>query len=97
VTNIMALDQPNRHLADELADVRSELRRLEDREKELRAYLLEHPEDRAGVEYVASVRSCSRSRVDLKALADEIGASLMERFTAYRTALIVRLRERDGG
>jgi hypothetical protein len=42
----------------------------------LRAYLLEHPSDRTGEEYVAAVGSQSRKRVDLKALADEIGASV---------------------
>jgi hypothetical protein len=36
----------------ELADIRSELRRLEDREEERRACLLDHPEDRKGDEYV---------------------------------------------
>ena len=33
--------QANRHPADELYDVRSEIRRLEDRERELRSYLFE--------------------------------------------------------
>jgi hypothetical protein len=42
----------------------------------LRAYLLEHPSDRTGEEHVAVVGSQSRKRVDLKALADEIGASV---------------------
>jgi hypothetical protein len=36
------------HPADELADVRSEIERLEAREAELRSYLLQHPDDRAG-------------------------------------------------
>jgi hypothetical protein len=36
----------NRHPADRLADVRSEIKRLEEEEAKLRAYLLEHPQDR---------------------------------------------------
>jgi len=36
----------NRHPADRLADVRSEIKRLEAEETELRSYLLEHPSDR---------------------------------------------------
>jgi hypothetical protein len=66
----------NRHPADRLADVRSEIKRLEVEEEGLRAYLLEHPSDRTGEERVGVVGSQSRKRVDLKALADEIGASV---------------------
>jgi hypothetical protein len=38
----------NRHPADELADTRAEIRRLEGREQELRTYLLEHPHEPGG-------------------------------------------------
>jgi hypothetical protein len=34
-------------------------------------------------------------RLDLKRLADEIGASLLARFTNFTTSLVVRLREKD--
>jgi hypothetical protein len=51
-----------------LADVRQEIRRLEEEEVKLRAYLLEHPEDRTGEEHIAVIGSQSRRRVDLKAL-----------------------------
>jgi DNA-binding MurR/RpiR family transcriptional regulator len=63
----------NRHPVDELADIRSEIKRLTVREEELRRYLLEHPNDREGDDYVVSIASQSRKRVDLKRLADEIG------------------------
>jgi hypothetical protein len=36
-----------------LADVRSEIHRFEAEEEELRAYLLEHPNDREDVEHIA--------------------------------------------
>jgi hypothetical protein len=52
---------------------------LEEREQELRAYLLEHPDDRIGTEHVAAISEQQRKRVNLKALADEIGASLLAR------------------
>jgi hypothetical protein len=58
---------------------------------------LEHPEDREGVDYTVSIASQSRKRVDLKALADEIGASQLQRFTSYTSFLAVRLRERSQG
>ena len=38
----------NRQPADRLADVRSEIKRLEAEETELRSYLFEHPSDRTG-------------------------------------------------
>ena len=87
----------NRHPADRLADIRSEIRQLEAEEEQLRAYLLEHPQDRTGQEYTAIVGSQSRKRVDLKALADEIGASVLARFTTLRSMMVVRLRELSGG
>ena len=68
-------DLLNRHAADCLADVRFEIKRLEAEEEGLRAYLLEHP-NRTREEHVGVVGSQSRKRVDLKALADEIGASV---------------------
>jgi len=84
----------NRHPADRLADVRSEIKRLEAEEAKLRAYLLEHPHDRIGEEHIAVIGSQSRKRVDLKGLADEIGASLLQRFTSFRSATVVRLQQR---
>jgi hypothetical protein len=91
----MGAGMQNRHPADELSDVRSEIKRLEDREEELRAYLLEHPNDRKGVDYEVLIGTQQRKRVDLRALADEIGASLLARFTRYISVAIVKLRERE--
>jgi hypothetical protein len=85
----------NRHPVDQLADVRSEIKRLEAEEVKLRTYLLEHPQDRAGEEHVAVIGSQSRKRVDLKALADEVGASILARFTTFGTAMVVRLQQRE--
>ena len=71
----------NRHPADRLADapgLRS--RDWRPKRRKLRAYLLEHPHDRIGEEHIAVIGSQSRKRVDLKGLADEVGASLLQRF-----------------
>jgi hypothetical protein len=89
------LTTPNRHPVDELFDTRAEIRRLREREDELRAYLLEHPDDREGDEHVATLGEQRRKHVDLRALADEIGASLLGRFTHYINVAIVKLRERE--
>jgi hypothetical protein len=87
----------NQHPTDRLADVRAEIKRLETEEEQLRAYLLEHPADRIGEEHVATVSSQDRRRVDLKGLTDEIGASVMARFTTFKSTMIVRLRELSTG
>jgi hypothetical protein len=57
------MESSNRHPVDRLADVRSEIKRLEEEEVKLRAYLLEHPTDRTGEEHIAVVGSQSRKRV----------------------------------
>jgi hypothetical protein len=84
----------NRHPVDELADIRAEIRRLEEREQELRTYLLEHPHDRSGAEFVATIGEKRRRHVDLHALANEIGHSLLQRFTSFTSVTEVRLRQR---
>jgi len=85
----------NRHPVDRLADIRSEIKRLEAEEEKLRAYLLEHPSDRTGEEHIAIVGSQSRRRVDLKGLADEVGASILARFTSFKSTMLVRLQQRQ--
>jgi hypothetical protein len=90
----------NRHPVDRLADVRHEIKRLEQEEQGLRIYLLEHPHDRTGMEHIATIGEQRRSRVDLKALADEVGHSLLQRFIHFTSCRTVRLRDRssnDGG
>jgi hypothetical protein len=89
------MEERNRHPADQLADVRQEIKRLEEEQQRLRAYLLEHPHDRIGMEHIATIGEQRRSRVDLKALADEVGHSLLQRFTHFTSCRTVRLRERS--
>ena len=61
----------------------------------MRIYLLEHPKDRIGVEYLATIGEQRRKRIDMKALANEIGPSLLQRFTTYAACAVVKLRERS--
>jgi hypothetical protein len=58
----------NRHPADDLADVREELKRLGEREAVLREYLIAHPDDRHGARFVAELKDVTTARVDLKEL-----------------------------
>jgi hypothetical protein len=84
----------NRHPADELADIRAEVRRLETHANTLRAYLLENPDDRVGDDYIADASIRQYRRVDLDALADEVGEDVVEQFATYRESPLIRTRKR---
>jgi hypothetical protein len=88
----------NRHPVDRLFDLRTQIKELEAEEQQLREYLLGHPQDRIGEEHVAVVRQQQRSRLDVQALAAEVGHSLVDRFRHRWCSLAVWLqdRERDG-
>ena len=88
------MDRANRHPVDRLSDVRSEIRELEREEAELRSYLLHHPDDLVGVEYIALVSSRSYKRVNMESLRREVGDAVMRRHTTT-TVSFVRLKARD--
>jgi hypothetical protein len=69
----------NRHAADELAEVRAEIRALEARQEELRQTLIAaEPEDRIGAAYGAEVYTTETARLDRKALTKRFGADVLE-------------------
>ena len=80
----------NRHPADDLADVREELKRLEQRETVLREYLIAHPDDRHGARFVAELKDVTTARVDLKELRAMYPTQVAEH-TYDRTVQQVRL------
>jgi hypothetical protein len=82
-----------------LADVRREIKELESRQAKLRSYLLANPHDRHGDEYCALISPQEYKRVDLKALAVEIGEETMRRHTITKEISFVRLAavRRRGG
>jgi hypothetical protein len=82
----------NRHAADRF---RQQLKVLEAEIDDLRAYLQEHPDDRLGDDYQASVGSYRRRYIDLEGLEREIGKAMLQRFTSFRLIPVVRLRERE--
>jgi hypothetical protein len=67
------VEPSNRHPADRLADARQELEKLQAEIDSLRAYLMEHSEDREGDEHVACVGTYRRKHVDWAGLEREIG------------------------
>jgi hypothetical protein len=59
------MDGSNRHAVDRLADVRLRLKELEREEASLRAYVLQHPDDRVGNargDYLPAIPQAPRSR-----------------------------------
>jgi hypothetical protein len=66
----------NRHPADELADVRAQIRSLQERETELRTTILNGKCSLAGDDYIAVVQTRPQNRVDIPALRKHFGAAL---------------------
>jgi hypothetical protein len=88
------VDRANRHPADQLSDVRAQIKQLEQEEAELRAYLLRHPDDLVGLEYTALVSSRSYKRVDMEGLRREVGDAAIRRHTTTTPVSFVRLKTR---
>lgn len=61
-------DRPNTPVPDELFAVRAELKRLTDREAELRRLLIMNPDLRTGANYAAEVETTKRATTDWKEL-----------------------------
>lgn len=82
---------PNRHPADELADLRAELRRLEDREANLRDMLLAEGADLVGSEHVARIVASPQHRLDRELLEQRFGAAAVRACRKPVTVTMVRL------
>jgi predicted phage-related endonuclease len=61
-------DRPNTPLPDELAQVRADIKRLEEREAAIRGILLSNPDTRTGASWIAEVKTVQQERVDWKEL-----------------------------
>jgi hypothetical protein len=85
----------NRHPADELADVRAELKALQAREAELRAVLLKEGADREGVGYVAQAFTHKQARLDVGAVKEHFGAAVLEPFMVAQEVRQVRLSAKE--
>jgi hypothetical protein len=85
-------DGRNRHVADRLADVRSQLKELEEEEASLRSYLLHHPDELVGHEHEAIIYQQRHRRLDLDGLKREVGAEIVRRHTASRPVTFVRVK-----
>jgi hypothetical protein len=72
--------RPNMAVPDELAAVRHEIRRLEERESALRGLLLANPDCRTGASWIAEVKTVQQERTDWKELRANHG-DIVEQYT----------------
>jgi hypothetical protein len=85
----------NTHPADELADVRSRIKALEDREGQIREELLSGRVGLEGDDYVAQIVNQSRAWVNLKSARRALG-ELLEPYVTEKPIRFVRLASKDG-
>jgi hypothetical protein len=86
----------NRHPADQLADVRAEIKALETREQQLRGQLLATAHDRIGDEWVAEVQNCEQRRLDAQACIRRFGTAALAPYFSITRFPVVKLRPRRG-
>jgi hypothetical protein len=72
--------RPNNPPPDELAAVRSEIKRLEERETELKRLLLDNPDVRTGASWLAEVKTVDTTRLDVKELRAN-HADILDQYT----------------
>jgi len=77
--------------ADELADIRAQIKKLEAREAALRLTLIHDPAARVGKRYIAEIVETKSTRVDLKELRAMFPDEVAQHTFPAKTTL-VRLR-----
>jgi hypothetical protein len=87
-----AVEGRNAHPADELADIRAEIKYLQFREALLREHLLKHPKDRIGEAYEAVIDEQSTKRLDREKLEAALGN--LDEFKSDTTCNVVRVKKR---
>jgi hypothetical protein len=82
----------NRHPADRLADVRSQIKKLEETEAQLREELIASPQNRRGDEWIAKIIQQDSGRYDLAAIVKHYGTAALEPFKSNRSITYVKLK-----
>lgn len=87
----------NRHPVDELAEVRAEIKRLQEREAALRAEILGRSCGLIGFDYRAVIREQAEERVDTKAIRAGLTPAQLAPFlkSSKKTILTLERREPD--
>lgn len=82
--------RPNLPVPDELAAVREQIKKLQDREAELRQMIFGDPEARTGANWVAEIKEIETNRVDLKELR-AMHKDLVEEYTFPQKTVRIEL------
>jgi hypothetical protein len=85
---------PNRHPVDELADIRAERRRLDEREAQIRAALLAGGASLVGNEYTATVAAEQQRRLNHQLLEQRFGPEAVNQCKAPVVITTIRLKPR---
>ena len=83
---------PNRHPVDQLADVRSEIKILKEREQALRAEVLASSDDMSGDENEAVICELAVEHVDLDLMKRELGMAFLRPFLRQQIQTRVMLK-----
>ena len=84
----------NRHPVDRMADIRREIRALQEEEATLRELILAHPGDMRGDEYQAEIERKTIRSLNRKRLAARFGRKKVAACCDERTTLFVYVRKR---
>jgi len=84
----------NRHPIDRLADLRSEIKRLEAEEAELRKEILNGEHGLIGDQWIASVKVSDRESLDTALVRKHLGPEGVKPFLKVSTVQLLKLTER---
>lgn len=85
----------NRHPVDELADIRDAIKRLKDREDEIRKLIIEGSCSSLGDQYSATIQTTSSERVDTKALREKLTSAELSKFLKVTMSTVVKVSKRE--
>jgi hypothetical protein len=85
---------PNRHPADELADVRAQIKALQVREAQLRACLLAGV-DPNGADFIAQIAVSQRTMIDFEAVKRHFGLAALKPFMVAKTVRVIWLKAKN--
>jgi hypothetical protein len=86
----------NRHPVDRLADVRHQIRELQEEEAELRAKIISD-DDLVGDNWCATLTVTEREKLDTKAVLKKFGTDRLREFLTVSRVSYLRLKERCCG
>ncbi len=82
----------NRHVVDRLADIRSEIKNLREREQSLRAEVLDNPDELSGDQNETTILELAVERLDVEQLKREVGMAFLRPFLRQQVQTRVMLR-----